>query len=89
MLERLSSLYIGPLKRLTGAQFPSSLSDVLAISSSHLGRLKELKRLTVLGETYLQLEGVVVHFTILLTSRLRVSADQLTALCHDTGIYVG
>ena len=87
VLERLSSLHIGPLRSLTGAQPLSSLSDGLATPPCSLGRLKELRQVTALGETYLQLEGVSDdHCSILLTSHLRATVEEMTALCNDTGI---
>ena len=86
VLERLSSLHIGPLQSLTGAQPLSSLSAGLAIPPSSLGRLKELRQLITLGETYLQLEGVSDdHCSIILTSHLKTVVDEMAALCHDTG----
>lgn len=86
MLERLSSLHIGPVQSLTGARPLSSLSAGLTTPPSSLGKLKEVKQLTVLGETYLQLEGVSDdHCSIILTSHLKTVADEMTALCWDTG----
>ena len=86
MLERLSSLHIGPVQSLTGARPLSSLSAGLTTPPSSLGKLKEVKQLTVLGETYLQLEGVSDdHCSIILTSHLKTVVDEMTALCRDTG----
>lgn len=86
VLERVSSLHIGPLRSLTGAKPLSSLSDGLATPPSSLGKLKGLRQLTALGETYLQLEGVRDdHCSILLTSHLKSTVDEMTALCRDTG----
>ena len=86
VLERLSSLHIGPLQSLTGAQPLGSLSAGLATPPSSLGTLKGLRQLTALGETYLQLEGVSDdHCSILLTSPLKTAVDEMTVLCRDTG----
>ena len=86
MLERLSSLYIGPVKSLTGAQPLSSLSVGVDVYSSHLGQLKELRHITAMGETFLQLEGISDnHCSIILTAHLKGTSDEMAALCHDTG----
>ena len=86
VLERLSSLHIGPVQSLTGAKPLSSLSAGLAMPSSSLGKLKELRQMNVVGETYLQLEGVGDdHCSIILTSHLKTVVDEMTALCQDTG----
>ena len=74
------------MQSLTGAQPLSNLSTGLAMSPSSLGRLKELRQLNVVGETYLQLEGVGDdHCSIILTSHLKTVVDEMTALCQDTG----
>ena len=86
VLERLSSLHIGPLQSLTGAQPLSSLSAGLATPPSSFGRLKELRQLSALGEPYFQLEGVNDdHCSVILTSHLKTAAEEMAALCHDTG----
>ena len=86
MLERLSSLHIGPVQSLTGARPLNSLSAGLTTPPSSLGRLKEVSQLTVLGETYLQLEGASdEHCSIILTSHLKTVVEEMIALCRDTG----
>lgn len=87
MVERLSSLHIGPVKSVSGAELISSISDVAAVTQCQLGRLKELRSLTVLGETYLQLEGVNdEHCSLIVASHLKGTSEELAALCNDAGM---
>ena len=74
------------MQSLTGAQPLNSLSAGLTTPSSSLGKLKEVSELTVLGETYLQLEGASdEHCSIILTSHLTTVVEEMTTLCRDTG----
>ena len=74
------------MRSLTGAQPLNSLSAGLTTPPSSLGKLKKVSELTVLGETYLQLEGASdEHCSIILTSHLKTAVEEMTALCRDTG----
>ena len=86
VVERLSSLHIGPVKSVSGAELISSLHDESCLSERWLGSLKEVRQVGVSGETYLQLEGVEGgHCSLVVTAHLSGVAEEMAALCGDAG----
>lgn len=88
MVERLSSLHFEPVKTVSGAELVENSSTESAFSKYWVGSLKELRLVTVLGETYLQMEGVSDdHCSLILTSHLKMVSEEMTVLFKDAGMY--
>lgn len=87
MVERLSSLHFGPVKSVSSAKFVGGMSTYESALSIHWeGRLKEVKLLSVLGESYLQMEGVSdTHCSVILASHLKTVTEEMAVLCKDAG----
>ena len=85
-MERLSSLHFEPVRSVSGAELITSRSNEAILSDCQLGRLREVKSHSLLGETFLQLEGVSeTHCSVILTSRLKMMVEEMTDLCNDAG----
>ena len=87
MVERLSSLHFGPVKSVSSAKFVGGTSTSESALSLHWeGRLNEVKLVSVLGESYLQMEGVShSHCSVILTSHLKTVSDEMAVFCKDAG----
>ena len=87
MVERLSSLHFGPVKSVSLAKFVGDTSTPESAQCPYLeGRLKEVRLLSVLGENYLQMEGVNDnHCSVILTSHLKAVSEEMVVLCKDAG----
>ena len=87
MVERLSSLHFGPMKSVSSAKFIGGTSTAESALSLHWeGRLKEVKLVSILSESYLQVKGVSdSHCSVILTSHLKTVSEEMAVLCKDAG----